>query len=327
VEAKHARRVLGVLAAGLAMGATACVAPPPPPGDTTTTTASVTTTTSASTTTTSASTTTTSASTTTTTPASGLPRPDHVVVVVEENHSASAILGNASAPYINSLAAGGASFTESYATHHPSQPNYLALFSGSNQGVTNDACPPPGSPYSAANLGGQLIAAGLSFAGYSEDLPAVGSTVCSNGGSPGYQRKHNPWVDFTDVPAASNQPFTAFPTDYSTLPTISFVVPNQIHDMHDGTVAQGDTWLHDNLDGYAQWATTHNSLLIVTWDEDDYLGTNKIATIFSGAPVVTGTYAERIDHYRVLRTLQDMYGLPPAGNSATATAITDCWTS
>ena len=66
--------------------------------------------------------------------ANGVPRPDHVVIVIEENHSYSEIIGSSAAPYINSLAAQGALFTQSHATTHPSQPNYLHLFSGSNQG-------------------------------------------------------------------------------------------------------------------------------------------------------------------------------------------------
>lgn len=73
--------------------------------------------------------------------ANGVPRPDHVVIVIEENHSYSEIIGSPAAPYINSLAAQGALFTQSYAITHPSQPNYLDLFSGFNQGVTNDSCP------------------------------------------------------------------------------------------------------------------------------------------------------------------------------------------
>ncbi len=268
---------------------------------------------------------TTTTSTTTTTPPATIPRYDHVVVVVEENHRESSIIGNANAPYINSLAAGGALFTQSYAVTHPSQPNYLALFSGGTQGVTDDTCPPPGSPYATDNLGTQIGDAGFTFTGYSEDLPSAGSTVCNAGGSSGYYRKHNPWVDFASVPAAANQPFTAFPTDFTTLPTLSFVVPNQLHDMHDGTIAQGDTWLSDNLGTYATWAGTHNSLLIVTWDEDDFFGTNQIATIFYGAHVAPGSYSEHIDHYSVLRTLEDMYGLRTVGASTTATPITDCW--
>ena len=267
----------------------------------------------------------TTATSTSLVPAQSLPTPDHIVIVIEENHADTAIIGSVDAPYINSLASSGAHFTESYATHHPSQPNYLALFSGSDQGVIDDACPPPGSPYTTDNLGAQLIAAGLTFVGYSQSLSRAGSSECSNGGSGGYQRKHNPWVNFSNVPAESNQPFSSFPVDFSTLPTVSFVVPNQLYDMHDGTIAQGDAWLQENIDSYAQWALTHNSLLIVTWDEDDFVDDNKILTVFFGQQVKPGTYTETIDHYRLLRTIEDMYGLPSVANSTTATAITDCW--
>jgi hypothetical protein len=251
----------------------------------------------------------------------GVPRPDHVVLAIFENKKASSIFGSSSAPYINSLAAGGAKFTQSFAIEHPSEPNYLDLFSGSNQGVTDDSCP---HTFSTANEGAQLIAAGLSFTGYSEDLPSAGSTVCTSGN---YARKHNPWVNFSNVPASSNQPFTAFPTDFTQLPTVSWVVPNLCDDMHDCTVSTGDTWAQNHLDAYAQWAKTHNSLLIVTFDEDDGGGGNNIATLFYGQQVKTGTYSEHIDHYNVLRTIEDMYGLPYAGAAATSTPITDTWTT
>ncbi len=154
--------------------------------------------------------------------ATGKPSPAHIVIVIEENHSDTQIIGNAAAPYMNGMAASGANFTDWSAVTHPSLPNYLAMFSGSTQGVTNDACPAPGSPYAAPSIGGELLAAGKTFVGYSEDLPAAGSTECSNGS---YQRKHNPWSYFSDVPASANQPFTAFPTDFNDLPTVSYVVP------------------------------------------------------------------------------------------------------
>src|SRR6476660_718004 len=182
--------------------------------------------------------------------ANGVPRPDHVVVVVEENHAYNSIIGSSSAPYINSLAGQGALFTQSYGVTHPSEPNYLALFSGSTQGLTDDSCP---HTYSTANLGQELTAAGLSFTGYSESMPSNGYTGCSSGS---YYRKHNPWVNFTNVPASSNLTFASFPTTYSSLPTVSFVIPNQLDDMHDGSVSTGDTWLKSHLDGYAQWAKT-----------------------------------------------------------------------
>jgi phosphoesterase family protein/PKD domain-containing protein len=248
-----------------------------------------------------------------------VPRPDHIVIVVEENHSSQNIIGNPNAPYINSLAASGASMTNFFAETHPSQPNYLAMFSGDTQGVTSDACP---QSFSAPNLGSRLLGAGLSFAGYSETMPSAGYTGCSSGK---YVRKHNPWSDFTNVPASANLPFTSFPSDYSQLPAVSYVMPNLDNDMHDGTIAQGDTWLHNNLDGYVTWAKTHNSVFVLTFDEDDFTSANRIPTIITGQGVQTGQYAETANHYNLLRTIEDAYGLAPVGASATASPILDIW--
>lgn len=248
-----------------------------------------------------------------------LPLPSHVVIVMEENHSYSEIIGSSQAPYINTLASQGALFTSSYAVGHPSEPNYLAIFSGSTQGVTGDNCP---LTFKTANLGYELIAYKKTFTGYSEGLPSVGSEVCTSGE---YARKHVPWTDFSDLASTVNQPFTAFPTNYANLPTVSFVIPDLLDDMHDGTVQQGDTWLNQHLSGYVNWAKTNNSLLIITWDEDDNSSGNHIATIFVGPMVKPGQYSEKISHYNVLRTLEGIYGVPYLGNATKATTITDVW--
>src|SRR5262249_25124330 len=116
--------------------------------------------------------------------------PAHVVVVIEENHGFEQIIGNPDAPFINKLAAQGALFTDAHGVTHPSQPNYLALFSGSTQGITGDGAV-WGAPLSTPNLGAALIAKGYTFAGYSEGLPEVGSLERSAAGS--YARRHNPW--------------------------------------------------------------------------------------------------------------------------------------
>ena len=248
-----------------------------------------------------------------------VPTPDHLVIVMEENHGYSEIIGSPNAPYINSLAQSGALFTKSYAIEHPSEPNYLDLFSGSNQGVRDDSCP---HSFAVDNEGSEMIALGLSFAGYSEGLPAKGSLVCTYGK---YARKHSPWTNFTNLPARTNLPYTKFPARYARLPTVSWVIPNLDDDMHDGTVQQGDTWLKNNLSAYVAWAQTHNSLLIVTWDEDDGGQANHIATIFAGPMVKPGQYGETVNHYTVLRTIEAMYGLTPLGNSATVKPIRDVW--
>jgi hypothetical protein len=264
--------------------------------------------------------------------AAGLPRPDHVVIVVEENHSYGQIFGRviqpipvipnlrSTAPYMRSLARHGALMRNFRAETHPSQPNYLALFSGSTQGVTTDGTPP--ELFTTPNLGGQLIAAGLTFAGYSESMPSAGFTGAEAAGGL-YARKHNPWADFADVPPSANRPFTDFPKskDFASLPTVSFVVPNQENDMHSGSIRAADDWLRGHMRKYVRWARRHNSLLILTWDEgsgDD----NHIATVFAGAHVRRGRYDQPANHYDLLRTVQDMYGLPHAGASADAQPIT-----
>lgn len=312
-----------------------------------------------------------------TTFAAAPPRPDHVVIVMMENHSFGQIIGSAAAPNINALAAEGALFANStsdpngetsgsHALRHPSQPNYLELYSGSNQGTLQDGRPgtssepaSPALPFNPPNLGASLFNAGFSFATYSESLPSVGfngDAYTSDPPKRQYERKHNPAVNWqaNDAPAnnhlppALNQPFSAFPNDaagYAAMPSVSFVVPNQQNDMHDGSVAQGDAWLKTRiLDGYYQWAKTHNSLLILTFDEDaDNTPSNQIATIFAGPMIKPGVYFESninppdprvpdgfitptgtaMNHYNVLRTVTGMFALAPLGAAANVPPITD----
>jgi len=252
-----------------------------------------------------------------------VPRPAHTVVVVLENKDRTSVLGNPQAPYLNALAAQGASMTRSYGVTHPSQPNYVALFSGGQQGVTDDKCHDLGA---RANLGSQLRGAGLTFTGYAESLPRAGYTGCSAAGGD-YRRKHNPWVDFSNLPASVNRPFSDFPTDFTTLPTVAFVTPDMCHDMHDCPVATGDAWVRTHLGAYATWARTHDSLLVVTFDENEGGTVNQITTLLVGQRVRPGQYPETTTHYTLLRTLEDAYGLAPLGQAAAATPLRTIWTT
>jgi acid phosphatase len=298
----------------------------------------------------------------------GLPVYDHVVIVVEENKDYAEIIGSDAAPYINNvLKAEGANLTQAFGEEHYSQGNYFWLFSGDNQGVGfEDKIPDssiPGYPFETPNLGSQLIAKGLTFKGYAESLPAIGSTVDETRDESGtwiYARKHVPWISFANVPdgttveTSSNLRFADFPApgDYDQLPTVAFVIPNLENDMHNGapkdSIPAGDRWLKENLDSYYQWAKENNSLLILTFDEDNdrrgYKGLtdpateipegqscksetrspeledacemqNNIVTIIAGAHVKPGDYDEGrgITHVNILRTLEAMYGLPKAG--------------
>jgi len=219
---------------------------------------------------------------------SKLPTPDHVVIVIFENHGYDQIMGNSAAPYLNFLVGDSATalFTQSYALAHPSQPNYLMLFSGSNQGVTSDDVP-KNLPFTSPNLGAGLLQIGRTFAGYSEDLPSIGFHGKSSGN---YARKHNPWVNWqgaetNGIPVTLNLPWTSFPSNYDMLPTVSFVIPNLDHDMHNGhdpeRINKADAWLKDHLDGYVQWARSNNGLFIITFDEGDSRKGNFINRIFN----------------------------------------------
>lgn len=306
------------------------------------------------------------------------PPPDHVVIVIMENHSFSQIIGSPAAPNINALAAAGANIINdptnpsaarsgSHALRHPSQPNYLELFSGNNQGVLQDGRPgtpaepnssPP--PFNTPNLGAMLRRFGYNFATFSETLPSVGFDGDAYSDDPlltKYERKHNPAVNWqaddgavNHLPTALNQPFSAFPTTaegFAALPPVSLVVPNQQNDMHDGSIAQGDAWLKANIiDTYLAWAQTHNSLLIVTFDEDgNNTPANQITTIFAGPMIKPGNYTElnlnmrapdvrppdglitptgtAMNHYNVLATIEDLYGVPRIGGSIGRPPVSD----
>ena len=126
-------------------------------------------------------------------------------------------------------------------------------------------------------------------------------------------------IPANQLPPSVNKAFTQFPADFNLLPSVSFIVPNQLHDMHDGTRKAGDDWLKANLDAYALWAKTHNSLLIVTWDEDDYNGTNQIATVLYGAALHDGsTVGGTWTLHNLLRTMEDMYGSATHAGAASA---------
>jgi phosphatidylinositol-3-phosphatase len=291
----------------------------------------------------------------------GLPVYDHIVIVVEENKDYEEILGNPNAPYINNvLKKEGANFTQMYGEEHFSQGNYFWMFSGDNQAIGFvDYVPSEKNnanyPFKTTNLGEQLISRGLSFKGYAESLPEIGFTG-EKAAEGLYARKHVPWISFANVPngttvaTSSNLRFSDFPSDpsqFNGLPTVSFVIPNLANDMHDGPITEsipaGDRWLQKNIAAYYQWAKTHNSLLILTFDENDdkrgYYGLtnplvdpqscsgkgrdpeycsdiqNRIVTIFAGAHIKPGDYPESrgITHVNILRTIEAMYGLQKAG--------------
>ena len=266
-----------------------------------------------------------------------LPRPDHIIIIIEENQPNALVLGSSAAPFINQIAADSdaVTFTKFYAIEHPSQGNYLDMFAGGNQGVLDDNLP-ANYPFTTPNMARELLDKGLSFITYSQDLPNTGSdVVASSVGS--YVRKHNPvtnWVGtgLNQVPDTVNQPFTNFPTDFSKLPTVCYVVPNEDSDMHNGsvfstpsTITIGDYWMKQHLSDLMTWIKNNNALFIYTFDEDDGFANNNIPTVFYGPMVKGGTCTTHYTLFSLLRTIEDMYGTGHAGAAASATPITDVW--
>ena len=252
-----------------------------------------------------------------------VPHLDHIIVIVMENQSYD---GVRTAPYIASLVATGTSFANAYALTHPSQPNYLALWSGGLQGVRDDACPVHGAPFSTDNLGHACETAGLTWKAYAEDLPSTGYAGCTWNGRL-YTRSHAPWTNFGNLNHANEVPMTelAQAETLGTLPNLAFVIPNHCNDMHSCPISSGDAWLSTHVPGMLRAIGPHG-LVILLWDENDGSPTNQILVTFNGPPVAKGLVVTRpINHYTVLRTICDALGLAPIGAATTEPAIQDVW--
>ena len=253
-----------------------------------------------------------------------VPRLDHVAVIILENKSYDQ---TRTQTYTASLIAAGVSFSASYAITHPSQPNYIALWSGGTQGVVNDNCLVV-APLTAENLGHACEAAGLTWKAYSEDLPAVGSNICFNP-SLTYTRKHDPWTNFSNLNHANEVPYTQLALDIAagTLPNLVFIVPNNCDNSHNNgcTVQFADAWLAAQVPSLLA-AVGPRGLVVLTWDEDDSHSANHILTVLSGPAVLAGYVSpQHVTHYTILRMLSETLGLTPFAAAPAEASITDVW--
>ena len=243
-----------------------------------------------------------------------------------ENEEYGSIIGNPNAPYINSLASGGALATQYYAVSHPSLPNYLALVGGSTFGHTDDCSPGPGCSVVGPSLVDELVTAGISWKGYMENLPSP----CAQADAGPYAVRHNPFVYFTNVVAhwCSNVvPATQLQADIAAgrLPTFAWLTPNLCNDMHDCSVKTGDSYLAGVVPQILG-ALGGNGALFLVWDEGttNLAGGGRVTMVAAGPSVKKGYRSPvRYDHYSLLRTIEDAWGLPRLGSSASAPAMTD----
>lgn len=246
---------------------------------------------------------------------------DHVFIVMLENVGYDPIVGDVTdAPYINNtLIPQGTLYSQHYGITHPSEPNYLALFSGSTQGVTNDDCTPTNGPFPGPNLYSRLNRHGISIQGYMETMPSNGFTGCSSGL---YAEKHNPFPFFINVPTTAWVIYSGpYPSDFN-WPSFVWISPNLVDDMHNGAtladqISNGDSWLSVNLPPIIQFCNAHNGLLILTMDEgDNPASLNHIFTVLIGPGIAQGAINSMMfNHYNTLKTITDNFGVRALGNS------------
>ncbi|MGH2866419.1 MAG: alkaline phosphatase family protein [Solirubrobacteraceae bacterium] len=243
--------------------------------------------------------------------------PAHVAVIVMENEEYADIIGSAATPYINRLASRYALARSMFAISHPSLPNYLALTGGSTFGITSDCTDcSVGTP----GLGGQLLAAHMSWKAYMEDLPRP----CFAGSDAGqYAKKHDPFVYYR--PIASHRascahvvPLTQLGTDERahTLPRFVWITPNLCHDMHDCSPATGDRFLSHLVPALLA-GLGPRGVLFLTWDEGTsdqgccrLAAGGHVATIVAGPGARAGAQLRTpTDHYSTLQAVEDLLGL------------------
>jgi phosphatidylinositol-3-phosphatase len=238
----------------------------------------------------------------------------HVVWIVFENKSYSEIVGSGAAPYLNSLAAQCGLATNYSAVAHPSLPNYIALTSGSTQGITDDNAPSL-HPLGVASIFSQL---GSGWNAKNESM----QTNCQLSDSPLYAVRHNPATYYTGIRTACALQDT--PGGIGANAPFTFVTPNLCDDMHDCSVATGDQWLAANLPGLLSSSayTGGGTAVFVTWDEDDGSASNHVATLVISPYTPAGARSSAaFDHYGLLATTQSMLGLGCLGSSCSASSL------
>jgi len=260
-----------------------------------------------------------------------VPRFRHVVILIFENKEPGEVIGSSQAPTINRLARQGALLTNYCGVAHPSLPNYLALVSGSTHGITSDCtdCVVDGP-----NLADTLEQARLSWKTYAEKLPTPGFTGAQAGL---YVKKHDPFLYFRDVVSNRRRlarivPLAQLGRDLArrALPTFALVIPDLCHDMHDCSVASGDHWLATFLPPLLGNREMRHGVVFLIFDEgaksDATGGGGRTVALAVGPRVKSGSRsATGLDHYNLLRTVEQGLVLPQLGKSGSARPFVGIW--
>jgi acid phosphatase len=258
-----------------------------------------------------------------------VPAFDHIFIIIMENHGYDEVIGSPDAPFLNQLTAGHGLAVNYVSVAHPSLPNYLALTGGDTYGITTDCTQ---CFQDAPNLVVDRIGPSRrTWRAYMESMPSPGYV----GDAYPYMQKHDPFIYYNDLrtdPAqlANVVPYSQLATDLAspqTTPAFGWITPNMLHDMHDGTIAQADTWLSSEVPALlaAPAWTQERSLLVITFDEDDNVPGNRVATLIIAGGVPPGFQSSAAyNHYSLLRTVEVAWGLDPlTPNDAQAAVMSD----
>jgi len=243
-----------------------------------------------------------------------------------ENEESTSLIGNSAAPYINGLANSYGLATQYYGVSHPSLPNYLALTAGSTFGITSDCTT---CWVNATNLADQIEASGRSWKAYLEGMPSA----CFVGDAYPYMQKHNPWIYFNDIRTNAARctahvvPFSQLGSDLGggSVPNYVWITPNMCNDMHDCSIATGDSWLSQQVPAILNSTAFRNGgVLFVTWDEGSTNAgccTNaaggRVATLVISPLGRTGFQSSvQETHYSLLRTIEDSWNLARLGGAS-----------
>lgn len=254
-----------------------------------------------------------------------------IVVIVMENREYNQIVGRPGAPYINALARHSAVAANYHAVSHPSLPNYLALTGGSTFGYDGNDCLT--CSVSSRNLIDQLDLARISWKAYMEDLPYPCSFARSVGG---YVRRHDPFQYYRDIAHNRSRcrnivPASRLYRDLAShsLPSFVWLSPSLCHDMHSCGTNAGDRYLRSMIPRLLG-DLGPSGILVLTWDEGE---TNSgccsvakgghILTLIAGPGARAGTRSVvPYSHYSLLRTIEDLWGLPRLGYAASPSTQT-----
>ncbi len=272
---------------------------------------------------------------------------DHILVIMEENEEYASIIGNSNAPNLNAYATTYGLATNYDSVTHPSAPNYVALMGGSYFGIQDDNAWQT-HKLKDPDLTSELDAAKLTWKGYFQSMPHPGFKGDCSRGACYYASKHNGPIYYDKVNQHKSEllkevPITQLTTDLAgTMPNYAEIVPDICHDMHGGTgtcanstnnqlIAAGDSYaagLVSQITAAPFWNTGNNAIVIV-WDEGTSNiggGGHVVAIVISNTGVRGVQDATSYNHYSLLATVQDAFGLPCLQNTCTATPMAALFT-